>query len=100
MAVTLAIFAAAQVLVPNFVRPNLISPVHVTVPFNANAANEVSVSVGGSNNNTMHLLGSFSPPGAWILSNQTVTPAGKVFTGPAPAACLGNSAAGVQRLAQ
>jgi hypothetical protein len=26
-------------------------------------------------------------PGAWILSNQAITPAGHVFTGPVPPAC-------------
>ena len=27
-------------------------------------------------------------PGAWVLSNQTITPGGHVFTGPAPRVCF------------
>jgi hypothetical protein len=95
MAVTLVIFAAAQFLVPNFVRPHLIPPVQATAPFNANSANEIMISSAQGNpnstNNTMTVLGDFSQPGAWMLSNKTVTPAGKLFTGPATTACSGNS---------
>lgn len=93
MAVTLVIFAAVQFLMPNFVRPHLIPPVQVTAPFNANTANEIMISPGpGNTTAVMTVVGDFSKPGAWILSNQTVTPAGKLFTGPAPAACTSNSA--------
>ncbi len=92
MAVTLVIFAAVQFLVPNFVRPHVIPPVQVTAPFNANTANEIMTSSAqGSSISTMTVVGDYSVPGAWMLSNQTVTPAGKVFTGPASTACTGNS---------
>jgi hypothetical protein len=95
MAVTLVIFAAVQFLVPTFVRPHLIPPVQATAPFNANSANEIMISSAQGNpsstNNSMTVVGDFSQPGAWMLSNKTVTPAGKVFTGPATAACTGNS---------
>jgi ABC-2 family transporter protein len=89
MAVTLVIFAAVQFLVPNYVRPHLIPPVHATAPMNAYDNNEIMISSPG---NTMTLVGNFSRPGAWILSNQTVTSSGRLFTGPAGAACTGNSA--------
>jgi hypothetical protein len=36
-------------------------------------------------------VGNFSRPGAWILSNNTITRSGKVFTGPATAACTGSA---------
>jgi ABC-type transport system involved in multi-copper enzyme maturation permease subunit len=88
MAVTLAVFAAVQFLVPNFVRPHLIPPVHVTAPLNANDNNELMISAPG---NKMVIVGNFNRAGAWILSNQTVTPSGKAFVGPAAAACLGNA---------
>jgi hypothetical protein len=39
----------------------------------------------------MTVVGSFNQPGAWILSNNTITPSGRVFTGPATAACLQGS---------
>jgi ABC-type transport system involved in multi-copper enzyme maturation permease subunit len=89
MAITLAIFAAVQILVPSFVRPHLISPVRVTAPFNADNNNQMTI---GSPGSTMTVVGSFNRPGAWILSNDTITPAGHVFTGPAGTACTGNSA--------
>jgi hypothetical protein len=41
-----------------------------------------------SNDNSMTVIGGTTVPGSWILSNQTVTPAGRVFTGPPTAACL------------
>jgi ABC-2 family transporter protein len=87
MAVTLAIFAAVQVLMPIYVRPYLIPPVQATAPFNAFENNEMTL----TSNNRMTLVGNFSRPGAWILSNKTVTQSGDVFTGPAGPACLGNS---------
>jgi hypothetical protein len=88
MALTLVIFAAAQILVPNLVRPHLISPVQVTNAFNAKQNNELMIS---APSDKMTVVGSFNRPGAWVLSNKTVTPSGQVFTGPATAACLGNS---------
>jgi hypothetical protein len=68
--------------------------VRVTAPFNANNASEILVTSPGSGangGNTMTVLGNFSSAGSWILSNKTITPAGKVFTGPPTAACTGNS---------
>jgi hypothetical protein len=96
MAVTLVAFVAIQVLMPNFVRPHLLPPAHVTVPMsvqhtqiNTNAGNGVS---------SIQLTGSFGSPGAWVLSdtvitrsgapspNVVMTPAGPVLT-PLPQAC-------------
>jgi hypothetical protein len=87
MAVTLAVFAAVQFLMPTLVRPHLIPPVQVTAPFNANNNNELMI---GGPGGAMTVVGNFSRPGAWILSNNTITRSGKVFTGPANAACTGN----------
>src|SRR5215472_17388844 len=87
MAVTLVVFAAIAFVMPNFVRPHLIPPVHATAPFNAYQNNELMISSPG---NRMTLVGNFDRPGAWILSNQTITPSGQLFTGPAGPACLGN----------
>ncbi len=93
MAITLAIFAAVQFLVPTLVRPHLIAPVRVAVPFNANNADEILVTSTGrsGSGNTMTVMGNFTSAGSWILSNKTITPSGKVFTGPATTACTGNS---------
>jgi len=91
MALTLVIFAAVQVLMPMTVRAHLIPPAQATAPFNANTANEIMMTQTGSTN-TMTLEGNFSVAGAWILSNQTITPSGRLFTGPAASACTSPSA--------
>jgi hypothetical protein len=93
MAVTLVIFVGAQVLMPTLVRPHLIPPVQATAPFSANDINlmETTQVQGGPARMTVQ-DSSFGPPGAWILSNQTITPSGRVFTGPAIGACTSNSA--------
>ncbi|MGO9726106.1 MAG: ABC transporter permease [Streptosporangiaceae bacterium] len=84
MAITLAAFAAIQVVMPQWVRPHLIAPLQKTVPLSVTSIQELEVGRNGS----MLLIG-HPPgiPGAWILSNQTITPAGHVFTGPATQAC-------------
>jgi ABC-2 family transporter protein len=87
MALTLAIFAAVQVLVPNFVRPNLIAPVKATAPLNVSTAAIEVTSQGATA--SMNVVGGFSSPGSWILSDQSILPSGQVFTGPATQACLG-----------
>jgi ABC-type transport system involved in multi-copper enzyme maturation permease subunit len=92
MAVTLVIFAAVQILMPTFVRPHLIPPVQATAPFNANTASEVVMTQNGNGPTTMMLKGNFSLPGAWILSNQTITRSGRVFDGPPERACTSSSA--------
>jgi len=88
MAVTLAIFAGVQILMPTLVRPHLIPPAHATAPFNANTADDFEI----SNGVTMTLVGNYSVPGAWILSNQTITRSGRVFDGPPAAVCTSQSA--------
>jgi len=90
MAVTLVIFAAVQILMPILIQPHLIPPVQATAPFNANQANEIMITSPG---NTITVVGNYSHPGAWILSNKTITPSGRVFTGPAARACTSSSAA-------
>jgi len=40
------------------------------------------------NGGQLKVTGAVHLPGAWVLSNQTVTPAGHEFDGPAPAACV------------
>ena len=84
MAVTLAIFALVQLAMPLWVRPHLITPVQTTVAVSPQHINGLMI----TNNNTMTVIGGATEPGAWVLSNQTITPAGQVFTGPPTAACL------------
>jgi len=86
MALTLAVFAAVQVLVPTFVRPHLIQPDQVTRPLNPAAIDTLEISGPDAQ---MTVLASANVPGGWLLSNRTITPAGHVFTGPATQACIG-----------
>jgi hypothetical protein len=96
MAVTLVAFVAIQVLMPNFVRPHLLPPAHVTVPMSIQHT-QISTNA-GSGVSSIQLTGGFSAPGAWVLSdtvitrsgapspNVVMTPAGPVLT-PLPKAC-------------
>jgi ABC-type transport system involved in multi-copper enzyme maturation permease subunit len=92
MAVTLVIFAGVQVLMPTLVRPHLIPPLQATAPFNVNTANELMINSQSHGPATMTLVGNYSVPGAWILSNQTITRSGRVFDGPPAPVCVSNSA--------
>jgi hypothetical protein len=89
MAITLAVFAAVQIVMPLWIRPHLIAPVHATSAFNAANLTEISSINNGS---SMTVTAAVNLPGAWVLSNQTLTPAGHVFTGPAPQGCLSRTA--------
>lgn len=88
MALTLLLFAAVQFLMPAFIRPHLLPPGQASAPLNPNNTAELLV----NQNNQMTVLGNASIPGAWLLSNTTVTAAGRVFTGPATAACTSPTA--------
>ncbi len=88
MAVTLAVFAVIQIVVPNVIRPHLLPPTHTSVPLNLQTAslnlnsNPATGQVSG-----IQLTGSVVIPGAWVLSDVTVTRSGAPFTVP-PKACL------------
>jgi hypothetical protein len=85
MAATLACFAFVQACWPTWIRPHLITPLRDSLPLNAASLSELEVNSGGH----MTVIAAISQPGAWVLSNLTVTRSGRVFTGPAPSACLG-----------
>jgi hypothetical protein len=84
MAATLGGFALVQVGWANWIRPHLIAPLRQALPFNFADPQMVWFGPGRQ----MSLGGGFSKPGAWILSDQTITRTGHVFTGPAPRRCL------------
>jgi ABC-2 family transporter protein len=87
MAASLAVFAGVQVAFALWVRAHLITPVRSIVPFNPAHLTELSIDGSGQ----ITVAAKVSRPGAWILSNQTVTAAGHPFTGPAPAACVSDT---------
>jgi hypothetical protein len=89
MAVTLAVFAAIQIVMPLWVRPHFIPPSHATTALNPAAIDFMNTS---GNGHFIKVGAAVDLPGDWVLANQTLTPGGHVFTGPAPAACMSNAA--------
>jgi hypothetical protein len=88
MAVTLALYAGCLVAMTVWVRAHLLPTKHTTVPLDMTAINTLSISPSGS----MTVLATPRVPGAWILTNRTITPTGQVFHGPANAAACGRNA--------
>ncbi len=84
MAITLAIFAAVQIVMPLWIRPHLIAPAGFTRAFDPGNVTQIT---NGSDGH-ISVLDSTNVPGAWILSNHTVTTADQPYTGPAPQSCL------------
>jgi hypothetical protein len=84
MAATLAVFAGIQVVWPRWIRPHLMTPLRSTSPLSLSRLNELMIDPARH----MYIQGAASKPGAWILANQTIDPAGRPFTGPATQACL------------
>jgi hypothetical protein len=83
MAITLAIFAAAQLAMPLWVRPHLVPSSHTVAPI---AAADLAYG---------NLAADAVPghPGAWILSGQALNPAGQPVS-TVPAACASPSSPG------
>jgi hypothetical protein len=79
MAATLGIYVAAVVAMPLWIRGHLAPAIHVTSALDTGSIGEFTI----GNNNQMSVLSDANIPGAWVLSNRTLTPTGKVFTGPA-----------------
>jgi hypothetical protein len=96
MAATLAVFAAAVLIMPLWIRPHLVAPAHVSTALTAASIDEWSTS---GNGGQMSVGGVTNLPGAWVISKQTLTPARQVFTGPAPRACMSSSSTGSACLA-
>jgi len=87
MAATLAVFTAALVTMAFWVRPHLITPLRAVSPFSAAGLNQMTT--GSAPGSPMTVTDSVHvPAGAWVLANQTITPAGHVFSGPAPQVCF------------
>jgi ABC-2 family transporter protein len=97
MAVTIAIFAALQILVPGFVRPHVITPVQAVEPMSS-----VSLAGFGDSNNGavifMQVGGINGQQGAWILSSHAADASGQAVT-QVPHSCLFGSGNFVQCLA-
>jgi ABC-2 family transporter protein len=96
MAATLAVFAAVAIVMPLWIRPHLVAPAHVSTALTSVSIDEWST---GGNGSHMSVGGTVNLPGAWVISKQALTPAGQVFTGPAPRTCMSSSSTGSACLA-
>jgi hypothetical protein len=83
MAVTLAVFAGAEVAMAEWIRPHLITPARAIRPLDTSSLDQLAI----TSNHTMIVQAPANQPGAWILANQSVDRAGHVFTGPPTRAC-------------
>ena len=85
MAITLAVFAAVQIVMPLAIRPHLITPVRDTTTLTASAIQGLDMN--GSGNQLSVFAAAPNLPGAWIYSNQVVTPSGSTSIGSIPQPC-------------
>ncbi len=85
MGLTLAVFTAALVAMPLWVSPRLITPAEYTRPVVANLTT-MTMTPSGQLNDPVTTM-----PGAWIIADQVITPAGTVFTLPQVPACQGGT---------
>jgi ABC-type transport system involved in multi-copper enzyme maturation permease subunit len=80
MAATLAVYIAAVVAMPLWIRAHLVPARHTTSPLDLSRVQEFLIN---TENSTMHVVSGATPSGAWVLTNTTITPTGQLFTGPA-----------------
>ena len=76
MAATLVLFAGLVYALPAFVLPHLATPVTQVAPVVPDLTRDQVLPSGEV------IVADNSPPGAWIISNQTILPSGQVFTVP------------------
>lgn len=88
MAVALAGSVFVEFAWASWVRSHLIAPVRQITASNLGNINDLSIGIGPGTKQMVLVTAAKSPPGAWLLSNQTIDAAGHVFTGPPSPACL------------
>jgi hypothetical protein len=89
MAATLAIYVAAVAAMPLWIRQHLAPAQHATPVLDLDNLQQLTWS---RQDGSMQIIGD-SPGNAWVLSNQTITSTGEVFTGPANPQYCGEDAA-------
>jgi len=80
MAATLAIYSVVAFSMQEWIRAHLMAASHVTNPLDTSSLDGVSIN---PDTDQMTVFASDNLPDAWVLSNQTITDTGQVFTGPA-----------------
>jgi ABC-2 family transporter protein len=84
MATTLGIYTLAVVAMPVWVRSHLLPTTKLLRPFDADRLEEFTMDQDGE----MTVTTEPGQPGAWVVDNSTITPDGRIFTGPAdPSRC-------------
>ena len=78
MAATLAAFSLAAFSMQEWIRQQLVAASHIINPLDTSTLDGVSVNPDGQ----MTVFASANLPDAWVLSNQTISDTGDVFTGP------------------
>ncbi|MEU4425166.1 transmembrane transport protein [Actinoplanes sp. NPDC024001] len=91
MAITLAVFATLQLLVPTMVRQNLMPPVTKTVTVDSSVMNR-GVGLNLKQDNTFEIRG-YTVPGGWPLEEASplYKPDGSPYTGDDAKPCLANA---------
>lgn len=94
MAVTLAIFAALQVAIPLWVRPNLAPADHVAIPVSWHGNFSPAQSGPGGSTFTLYAVNLPGQIGAWLLSSGPVNAAGQPVS-TTPPACASIAKGGI-----
>jgi ABC-type transport system involved in multi-copper enzyme maturation permease subunit len=94
MAVTLAVVAAALIVMPLAIRPHLMNPVRTSVALTTAGIQGLATNKSGGD--LQVFAASPALPGAWILSNQVTTASGATNLGAMPAACQPSANGGPQ----
>jgi hypothetical protein len=79
MATTLGIYTLALVAMPVWVRTHLLPATTILRPLDVNRLEEFTMNQDGG----MTVTSEPGQPGAWVVGNSTITPDGRLFTGPA-----------------
>ena len=77
----LAIYIAAVISMPLWIRAHLLPARHTTTPLDISQIKHFAI-MGGPEGPTMRVVSGAAPHGAWVLTNNTITPTGQIFTGP------------------
>jgi ABC-2 family transporter protein len=79
MATTLAVYVAAVVSMPLWIRAHLVPARHLTIPLDMSNIRGLMISGGGR----MEIVGGSMPTNSWVLTNNTINATGHIFAGPA-----------------
>ena len=90
MAATLAVYAVVIFAMQGWIRENLVSAEQITRPLDLTAG--IDRLLINDTDNSIEVVGSDNLPDAWVLTNQSITESGEVFSGPVDLAACGPQA--------